>query len=251
MTYESHYEALKALQGTGQELRNGAPNLAPAVAEILAPTKSRWFRKRLVVGASVLALTAGAYFSWDYWTAGRFYISTDDAYVKADNITIAPKISGYIGEVLVGDNEQVKSGQLLARIDDRDFRVSVDQAKADVETAKAAIANKQALLVAQQSVIEAARATIGVDQANLTFAEQDDSRYSRLASTGYGSTQNAQQAASRLAAARASVARDTAALESATRQLDVLKAEPVQAQATLARDEALLRQADLNLSYTR
>src|SRR5262249_45849208 len=108
----------------------------------------------------------------------------------------------------------------------------------------------QALLTAQQSVIEAARATIEVDQATLTFAEQDDARYSHLASTGYGSIQNAQQAASRLAAARASVARETAYLESATRQLDVLKAELAQAQATLARDEASLRQAELNLSYT-
>src|SRR5262249_60700600 len=103
---------------------------------------------------------------------------------------------------------------------------------------------------AQQSVIEAARATIGVDQANLTFAQQDDKRYSQLATTGYGSVQNAEQAASRLAAARASVARDTASLETATTQLDVLKAELAQAQATLAHDEALLRQAELNLSYT-
>jgi membrane fusion protein (multidrug efflux system) len=198
----------------------------------------------------VLALAGGADFGWNYWTVGRFQISTDDAYVKADNTTIAPKISGYIGAVLVGDNEQVKSGQVLARIDDRDFRVAVDQAKADVATAQASIANKQALLIAQQSVIEAAQATIAVDEANLTFAEQDDKRYAQLASTGYGSVQNAQQAASRRAAARAAVARDTASLASATRQLDVLKAELSQAQAALARNEALLRQAELNLSYT-
>ena len=222
-------------------------------AEILHPipeAKPRRFRKLLLVGASVLALMGGTHFGWDYWTAGRFLVSTDDAYVKADNTAIAPKISGYIGEVLVGDNEQVKSGQVLARIDDRDFRVAVDQAKADMEAAKAAIGNKQALLTAQQSVIEAARATIRVDQANLTFAEQEDKRYSQLASTGYGSIQNAQHAASRIAVARASVARDTASLESATTQLDVLKAELAQAQAALARGEALLRQSELNLSYT-
>ena len=222
-------------------------------AEILPPAPEagpRRFRKLLLVGASIVALAGSAYFGWYYWTAGRFHISTDDAYVKADNTTIAPKVSGYLSEVLVGDNEQVKSSQVLARIDDRDFRVAVDQAKADVEVAKAAIANKQALLTAQQSVIEAALATIEVDQANLTFAEQEDKRYSQLASTGYGSIQNAQQAASRLAATRASVARDTASLESAKRQLDVLKAELSQAHATLAHDEALLRQAELNLSYT-
>src|SRR5262245_15153317 len=225
----------------------------PAAAEIVLhvpKAKPSRFRKLLLIGASVLALAGGAYFGWDYWTVGRFHVSTNDAYVKADNTTIAPKISGYIGEVLVGDNEQVKSGQVLARIDDRDFRVSVDQAKADVEAAKAAIANKRALRTAQRSVIEDARATIAVDQANRTVPLPDDKRYSQLASTGYGSIQNAQQAASRVAAARASVARDTASLESATTQLDVLKAELAQAQATLAHDEALLRQAELNLSYT-
>jgi len=207
-------------------------------------------RRLLLVGASLLAVSGAAYFGWEYWTAGRFHISTDDAYVKADNTTIAPKVSGYIGKVLVGDNEQVTSGQVLARIDDRDFQVAVDQAKADVEAAKAAITNKQAMLAAQQSVIDTARSTVAVDRANLTFAEQDDERYSQLASKGYGSVQNAQQAAARIAVSRASVARDAASLESATRQLDVLKAELAQAQATLARDEALLRQAELNLSYT-
>jgi membrane fusion protein, multidrug efflux system len=244
--------------GTELEARERPAQLRQLVstvppAEILPPApeaKPRRFRKLLLAGASVLVLMGGAYLGWDYWTAGRFHISTDDAYVKADNTTIAPKVSGYLSEVLVGDNEQVKSGEVLARIDDRDFRVAVDQAKADVEVAKAAIANKQALLAAQQSVIEAALATIEVDRANLTFAEQEDRRYSQLASTGYGSIQNAQQAASRLAATRASVARDTASLESAKRQLDVLKAELTQAQATLAHDQALLRQAELNFSYT-
>jgi membrane fusion protein, multidrug efflux system len=152
--------------------------------------------------------------------------------------------------VRVDDNEQVRAGQALARIDDRDFRAALDQANADLEAAKAAVATKQAGLTAQQSVIEAAQATIAVDQASLVFAEQDDKRYSQLASTGNGSVQNAQQAASRFAAGRASVARDRASLENATRQLDVLKAELAQARATVARDEALRNQAELNLSYT-
>jgi len=250
---------LERQTGTEIEPREHPAHLRPLVSTanpvaLLPPApaaKPRRLRRLLLVGASALALTGGAYFGWDYWTTGRFHVSTDDAYVKADNTTIAPKVSGYIGEVLVGDNEPVRAGQVLARIDDRDFRVSVDQAKAEVETAKAAIANKEAMLTAQLPVIEAARASIGVDEATLTFAEQEDRRYSQLAANGYGSVQNAQQAASRLAAARAAVARDTASLQSATRQLDVLKAELAQARATLARDEALLRQAELNLSYTR
>jgi membrane fusion protein (multidrug efflux system) len=252
--------ALAGRARTELELRARPSGLQRQTAEELPPTteitlrahetKPRRLRKLLLIGASVLALAGAAYLGSEYWTVWRFQVSTDDAYVKADNTTIAPKVSGYIGDVLVGDNEQVKAGQILAKIDDRDFRVALDQAKADVEAARAAVATKQALLTAQQSIIDAARATIAVDQANLVFAEQDDKRYSQLASTGYGSLQNAQQAASRTATARASVARDTASLENAASQLDVLRAELVQAQATIVRDEALQRQAELNLSYT-
>ena len=214
------------------------------------PTAKRLSRKLLLAGASVLALAGLSYFGWQYWTVGRFEVSTDDAYVQADNTTIAPKVSGYISAVLVGDNEPVKAGQTLARIDDRDFRVALEQAKADVAAADAAIATKQASLDAQRSIIDAARAALGVDQANLTFAEQEDKRYASLAATGYGSVQNAQQASSRIAAAHAAVARDTASLETATRQVDVLKAELAQAKAARAHSLALQDQAELNLSYT-
>ena len=225
-------------------------NLTPDAVAAQKASKKRWLRKLLLTGASLIALAGAAHFGWDYWTVGRFEISTDDAYVKADSTTIAPKVSGYIAAVLVGDNESVKAGQVLARIDNRDYKVALDQAQADVAATKAAVSNKQAALDAQQSVIEAARAALGVDQANQTFAEQDDKRYAHLATTGYGSVQNAQQAASRIAAAKASVARDQASLVTALKQVDVLKAELAQAKATLARSEAAQNQAELNLSYT-
>src|SRR5207302_712736 len=124
---------------------------------------------------------------WDYWTVGQYLVSTDDAYVKADNTTIAPKVSGYLHEVLVGDNERVRAGQVLAVIDDRDFKVALDQSKADVAAAQASIASKQAQLEVQQAVIDAARATIDVDQASVTFAAQDNKRYTDLAASGSGS----------------------------------------------------------------
>jgi membrane fusion protein (multidrug efflux system) len=209
----------------------------------------RYFRKTLLAAASAVALAGGGYFGWEYWTVGRFLVSTDDAYVQADNTTIAPKVSGYIAAVLVGDNEAVKAGQTLARIDDRDFAVALEQAKADVAAAHAAIANKEAALDAQQSTVEGSRSAVAVDEANLTFADQEDKRYAALASSGFGSVQNAQQAASRVAASRAAVTRDKAAFDAATRQIDVMKAELAQARAALAHDEAVENQAKLNLSY--
>jgi membrane fusion protein, multidrug efflux system len=226
-----------------------AASNAPAIeAEQPAPAKNR-LRRMLLASAGLAVLGAGAYFGWSYWTVGRFEVSTDDAYVQADNTTIAPKVSGYLATVLVGDNEPVKSGEVLARIDDRDYQVALDSAKADVAAAQAAIASKLAAIDAQQSAIDSAKATISVDEANETFAEQENKRYADLAKTGYGSVQNAQQAGSRIAAAHASVERDNATLAAAVKQVALQKAELAQAEAVLARDEAARRQAELNLSY--
>src|SRR6185312_14995222 len=86
-------------------------------------------RKVLMAGAAAAVLAGAAWYGWDYWTVGQYLVSTDDAYVKADSTTIAPKVSGYLREVLVGDNEPVKTGEVLARIDERDFKVALDQAK--------------------------------------------------------------------------------------------------------------------------
>jgi membrane fusion protein (multidrug efflux system) len=220
------------------------------VAETNAKPPKNRLRRILLAGAALAAVGAAGYFGWDYWTVGRFDVSTDDAYVQADNTTIAPKVSGYLKEVLVRDNEPVKAGQALARIDDRDYRVALDQAEADVAAARAAIASKEAAIDAQQSAIESAKATVQLDQANQTFAEQENKRYADLATSGYGSVQNAQQAASRIAGSHASVQRDGAALDSAVKQVALLRAELAQAQALLARDEAAQAQAELNLGYT-
>ena len=208
------------------------------------------FRKMLMTGAAVAALAGAVWYGWDYWTVGRYLVSTDDAYVKADNTTIAPKVSGYLREVKVGDNEHVSAGQVLARIDERDFQVALDQARSDVAAAEAAIVSKQAQLGVQQAVIDAARATVDVDNATVTFAAQENKRYTDLAASGYGSVQNAQQAQSHIAGAKAAIERDTANLASALKQVDLLKAEIAQATAALARARATQSQAELNLGYT-
>jgi membrane fusion protein (multidrug efflux system) len=243
---------------TSFEIERPVP--APAVAkakvavnaadQVVPAAKKFNLRKALMTGAAAAVLATAAWYGWDYWTVGRFQVSTDDAYVKADNTTIAPKVSGYLDAVLVGDNERVKAGQVLARIDASDYRVALDQAQSDVAAADAAIASKQAMLDIQQAVIDAAKATVDVDTATVMFAAQENKRYTDLASTGYGSVQNAQQAQSRIAAAQASVQRDTANLASALKQVGLLKAEIAQATAARARAAAVQHQAELNLGYT-
>ena len=94
--------------------------------------------KRAGLAAGLLAaVLGGGYWGYDYWIVGRFQESTDDAYLQADYTTVAPRVSGYIAEVLVDDNQTVRAGQVLARIEDQDFRTALDQAKAQVATAKA------------------------------------------------------------------------------------------------------------------
>jgi membrane fusion protein (multidrug efflux system) len=222
--------------------------VATAAAPAAVPKLN--FRKLLLTGAALAVLAGSAWYGWDYWTVGQYLVSTDDAYVRADSTTIAPKVAGYLLQVLVKDNERVRTGQVLARIDDRDFKVALDQAAADVASARATIASKQAQLDVQQAVINAAKATLDVDRAVVTFAGQENKRYTDLATTGYGSVQNAQQAQSRNASAQATLIRDGANLTSAEKQIDLLKAEIVQAGAALARAQALQHQAELNLGYT-
>lgn len=234
-----------------QALDKLLPQQAPVNASTPAPASFKHrLRRVLMAGSAVALLAASTWYGWDYWSVGRFLVSTDDAYVKADNTTIAPKVSGYLTEVLAGDNEHVKAGEVLARIDPRDFQVALDQAKADVAAARATVASKQAQLEIQEAVIAAAKATIDVDNANKTFTRQENKRYSELASSGFGSVQNAQNAQARDAGAEAAIQRDTANLASALKHVDLLRAELAQAEAASARAEALQRQAELNLGYT-
>jgi membrane fusion protein (multidrug efflux system) len=202
----------------------------------------------------VLALlattTAAGKFGYDYWTTGRFEVATDDAYVQADYTTVAPKISGYVAEVLVADNEHVSAGQVVARIDDRDFRNALDQARAAVSAARAAVGDIDAQLGLQQVQIRQAAAAVAASQASLDFAEADARRYRVLFADGAGSLQQAQQTKATRETTTAALTRDQAGLAAAARKVDVLRAERDQALAQVQSAEAAARQAELNLSYT-
>ena len=204
----------------------------------------------MTVGIALLVIAAAAAYGSYYWVVGRFLQSTDDAYVQADSTIIAPKISGYLSQVLVEDNQPVKTAQPLAKIDDRDYVASLDQAKADVATAQGDIETITATLAQQQAIIAQARATVAVDQANLTYAEQENTRYSGLAKIGGASVEVAQQTASKRDTAQATLTRDTAAVAAAEEQVGVLQAELAKDKATLQHYEAVQEQAQLNLGYT-
>jgi len=207
--------------------------------------------KQIAGGIVALGLVAGGTgYGWYWWQTGRYVESTNDAYVKADYTTVAPKVSGYIAAVLVEDNQPVTAGQILARIDDRDFNTALAQAQADVANAEAGIRNLDAQLALQQSVIDQANADIASAEAALDFAKQDYQRYRNLMKTGYGTQQREQQADASLRAQNAQLQHNHAVLVAAQQQIEVLRTARVQAETMVQRDRAIEDQAKLNVGYT-
>jgi membrane fusion protein, multidrug efflux system len=196
----------------------------------------------------LLAVSLGG--GYLYLDFTEHFESTDDAFIAARQSTLAPKVSGYITAVPVSDNEHVAAGDVIARIDDRDYRIALDQAKAQVAAAQASVENIDAQLQVQQAQISANEAQVDQAQAILVFADQQNARYEDLAQKGSGSVQNAQQYSSQLRQERAAVASAQATLKLSQRQIEALKAQRSSAVASLAQAQAQRDQAKLNLSYT-
>ncbi|WGS19879.1 MULTISPECIES: HlyD family secretion protein [unclassified Bradyrhizobium] len=216
----------------------------------LSPSRQA-IRRAALAFAAALGVAGAAAFGHYYVTTGRYLETTDDAYVKADSTIIAPKVSGYIAEVLVSDNEPVKAGQLLARIDDRDFKTALNQAKADVAASEAAVKNLDAQIELQEPLIQQQAAEVDATEANLKFAQQERARYDELMKTGAGTVQRAQQTDAALRAQTAQLQQGKAGLMAANKKIEVLATERAKAVAQLDHARAVEQQAALNLSYTQ
>jgi membrane fusion protein (multidrug efflux system) len=216
----------------------------------LRPSRQAIKRAALAL-ALALGTAAAADFGYGYLTTGRYLESTDDAYVKADSTIVAPKVSGYIADVLVDDNQPVKAGQLLARIDDRDFEAALAQAHADVDASEAAVRNLDAQIALQQPIIEQESADVAAAEANLKFAQEEQARYDGLMKTGSGTIQRAQQTDAALREKIAQLQHGKSGLLAAQRKVDVLTTERAKAAAQVDHARAVERQAALNLSYTK
>jgi membrane fusion protein (multidrug efflux system) len=217
----------------------------------IAKQRPRWSLKRLLIAlGALLSLVVSVIYADDYWTVGRFLVSTDDAYVAAHSVLISPKVSGYISEAPVDDNQPVKAGEVLARIDPHDYQTALDQARANVAAAQANIDALNQQIGQQKLAIEQAHETVQSDQAALVFSQQELSRYTTLAKTGYGTVQSAQQAQADIREKQAALLRDTTGVGVAEKQVSVFEAQLAQAKAALAQQQAMEHQAELNLSYT-
>ena len=199
-----------------------------------------WLAIFVYGGLGVVAVGAIGYGGWQYWSVWRFEVSTDDAYVQADVVAIAPQVAGQISEVLVDDNQAVKAGDILARIDPRDYQTAVDQAKSGVPQAEAEIASIDAELSEQHAVIDEAEAH---DQGRsggerLCRPEQPALRHIGEERLRHGSERAQAQPPRRNPPMRSSSGTE-AALVAAQKQVDTINAQRARSQGrrsiTLAR----------------
>lgn len=179
-----------------------------------------------------------------------FAVSTDNAYLQGDITPISPKISGYIAEVAIRDNQEVKAGDVLIRIDPRDYEAHVDQARAGVATRRAALKNLASRIEYQQAAIERAAATLNGSTANADRATRDFNRVRELVGSGWASQARRDQSEADHLQAHAKVAEAEADLVAARRQMDVLESQRPQLQADIDAAAATLRLAEIDLEDT-
>jgi membrane fusion protein (multidrug efflux system) len=223
----------------------------PGLASPPAEARHRPTAKRLALAGAALMLAAGgAWYARDWWTTGRFIESTDDAYVGGNVTALAPHVSGFVTEVPVTDNQRVQAGQILVRLDRRDFQAALDHATAVVSARRAAAEGLRARSALQQSTIRQQEAELSSKAAQMDFTNQDADRYRSLALTAAGSRQDAQRSASLARQAQANVLAATAQLEASRQQLKVLDSDIAEADANLAQAQSDLATAQLNLGYT-
>ncbi len=223
----------------------------PNVVDRNGQVRGRISLRRTAVACLGLAVVAGVgWYGATWWRTGRFIESTDDAYVGGNVTAISSRVPGYIAAVLVQDNQSVRAGQVLVRLDRRDYQATEDRARAIVEDSRAALDSLHAQVGEQQAVIAQDDADIAGKIAQASFAEQDADRYRDLARTAAGSRQEAQRSNALDQQARSIVVGATAARQAAMQHLAVLQADIARANATLASAQADLRTAQLNLEWT-
>lgn len=206
--------------------------------------------KVAAIAVAVLAVVGGLYLINQHEGTATSQ-STDDAYVRADFTTVAPRVSGVLEQVLVEDNDAVRRGQLLAVIDDRDYKVALAGAEARLTEKKAAVVAIQSEIARHASVIRQARSAIGADNASLSLARANEARYRNLSTDGSGSVQEREQAEAQLRIHEAGLARDEAGLDAAEQEVAVLQASLDRAIADCTVAEAARDSEALKLSYTR
>jgi membrane fusion protein (multidrug efflux system) len=247
----AHAELLRDVRDKPDETaRRFAPGDQAAAVEAAAAPKKSGKRKFILIGVGAVLAIAAAGFCAEYFLVGRFHVSTDDAYVRANNTTLGARVAGHIASIVPGDNTRVKAGDVLFKIDDGDYRIAVDAARAKLATQEATIARIGRQVSAAQSAGEQAKAQLISADAAAKRAQLDFARQESLSTKGFASraTYEVSQAGRDQGAAAVQAAQ--AAFEAARDNVEVTKAQQAEARAQLVELQAALAKAERDLDFT-
>ncbi|MDQ0456205.1 HlyD family secretion protein [Rhizobium paknamense] len=238
-----------AARAEAPEARREQASVAAPPSEAPAkPARKRRSPVLPILGIALLA--AGGFYGYNWWTEGRFLVSTDDAYVQGDIAIITPKVSGYVQSVEFTENQHVKAGDVLVRLDDGDYRIALDQAKSELDTQKLTVSRIEAQIKGGEASLEQAKAQKLAYDATLQTAEINFRRVTDLQAQSVVSKSELDTATSTLATARANVAASVASIAYAQASLDVLKGQRDEAVATVRTDELAVVKAQRDLDFT-
>jgi membrane fusion protein, multidrug efflux system len=223
-----------------------SPAAAPPVAN---GDGNRRIRTVLFIVLAVLAVIAIGYgIRWLVY--GRYIESTDDAYLRADAVTVSPRVSGYVDQVFVVDNQTVKAGDPLVHVDLRNYQAVLNQQDASVDARTADIRAAEDQITQQEATVESAQAQLVGAQANAKYARDEADRYKNLRDQGVETDERYAQAVNERNQTAASVLGAQANVKVAQRQQATLKSQMAQVNAQLEAAKAASNTAKLNLDDT-
>ena len=223
----------------------------PAAASTASAAPKSGNRKKFVMmGVALLVALAAAGYGVHYLLVGRFYVSTDDAYVRANNTTLGARVSGHIAAILPGDNTLVHTGEVILRIDDGDYRIAVEAARSKIATQEATIERIGRQVTAQESAVEQASANLVSAEAGLKRAGLDYERQQALSAKGFASHATFEQSEAGRDQGMAAVRAAQAAYDAARDNVEVTKAQQAEAKAQLAELRSSLAKAERDLDFT-
>ncbi|HEY0909114.1 MAG TPA: HlyD family secretion protein, partial [Bradyrhizobium sp.] len=207
-------------------------------------------RKLVLPGIVALLALAGAAYGVDYFLVGRFFVGTDDAYVRANNTTLGARVSGHIAAILPADNAVVHSGDVIFKIDDGDYKIAVDAASTKIATQQATIDRIGHQVTALESAVVQAKAQLTSAEAGLKRAGLDFDRQEALNTKGFASRATFEVSEASRDQGVAGVKSAQAAYDTALSNVEVTKAQQAEARAQLAELQTTLAKAQRDLDFT-
>jgi membrane fusion protein (multidrug efflux system) len=243
-------QVAEEIRRRGAETPGAAEAEKQAAPAAVAPAAKPGKRKFVFMGLLGLLALAAIGYGVHYFLVGRFYISTDNAYVRTNNTTLGARVSGHVAAILPADNSLVRSGEVVFRIDDGDYRIAVDAARSRIATQQATIDRIGRQVTAQESAAEQAKAQLASSEAVLKRAELDFDRQQALSTKGFASRATFEVSEAGRDQGIAAVRSAQAAYEAARDNVEVTKAQQAEARAQLAELQTQLAKAERDLAFT-